>query len=184
MNLLFPSIKWHFLPWMLGIAALGALIAGTYGIFHDQITYSIGPEYFTKLKFAQFEYADFGFPRRLFVSEIGFLATWWVGLFAGWFLARIAVPAWPGPVAVRKCVAGFGVIFAFAAISAGVGAYLGFHHSPDYTYWQEMCLSLGATDVPAFVRVAYIHNAGYLGGLIGLIAAIFRLLWQRRKKSE
>jgi hypothetical protein len=37
---------------------------------------------------------------------------------------------------------------------------------------------LGVTDIPAFVRVGYIHNAGYLGGLIGLIVAIITL---RRK---
>jgi len=33
---------------------------------------------------------------RIFVSEVGFVATWWVGLFSGWLLAGIAVPVWPG----------------------------------------------------------------------------------------
>jgi predicted ribosomally synthesized peptide with SipW-like signal peptide len=32
---------------MLAIAFVGALVAGTYGVFHDQVTYSISPEYFT-----------------------------------------------------------------------------------------------------------------------------------------
>jgi hypothetical protein len=36
-----------------------------------------------------------------------------------------------------------------------------------------MAMTLGIRDSRAFVRVAYIHNAGYLGGLIGLIMAIF-----------
>jgi hypothetical protein len=30
------------------------IIAGLYGIIHDQITYSISPEYFTKFKYRQF----------------------------------------------------------------------------------------------------------------------------------
>src|ERR1043166_5997270 len=59
---------------MLGYALLGALLAGTYGVVHDQVTYSISAEYFTRLKFSQFQRADFGFPPRVFVAEIGFLA--------------------------------------------------------------------------------------------------------------
>ena len=89
MNLLYPKIRSASLPAMLGYAAAGSLLVGLYGIVHDQVTYSISPEYFTRLKFAQFSYADFGLPNRVFVAEIGFLATWWVGLIAGWFIARI-----------------------------------------------------------------------------------------------
>ena len=87
---------------MLGYALVGALFAGIYGMVHDQVTYSICPEYFTRLKFSQFRYANFGLPPRVFVVEIGFLASWWVGLFAGWFIARIAVPSFPPAAAVRN----------------------------------------------------------------------------------
>jgi hypothetical protein len=81
---------------MLGYAAVGAVLAGFYGVVHDQVTYSISPEYYTCLKFSQFRYADFGLPARVFVAEIGFMASWWVGFVAGWFIARITVPAF-GP---------------------------------------------------------------------------------------
>lgn len=91
MNLFYPRFPWRLLPRMLWITVLGAMVGGVYGVLHDQITYSISHEYFTKLKFDQFKYANFGFPVRIFVSEVGFLATWWVGFFAAWFLARIAV---------------------------------------------------------------------------------------------
>ena len=93
MNILYPKIRRDLLLAMLGYALVGAALAGLYGIIHDQITYSISSEYFTRLKFAQFRWADFGLPARIFVAEIGFLATWWVGFFAGWFIARISVPA-------------------------------------------------------------------------------------------
>src|SRR3954468_17526608 len=73
---------------MVRITVLGALAAAAYGALHDQISYAISPEYFTKMKFRQFSYANFGWPPRLFAAEVGFLATWWVGLVAGWFLAR------------------------------------------------------------------------------------------------
>ena len=72
MNIFYPRIELRLLPRMLGIAFLGAIVGGLYGILHDQITYSISPEYFTRLKFFQFHYADFGLPPRYFVAEIGF----------------------------------------------------------------------------------------------------------------
>lgn len=168
---------------MLGYAMLGALLAGCYGILHDQITYSISPEYFTRFKFLQFHYANFGLPRRVFVAEIGFLATWWVGFFAAWFIARITVPAFPRKTAFHYSLHGFLMIFA-AALLVGICGYLcGIWHGPDYSAWQEFAVRFQIADLPGFVCVAYIHNASYLGGLIGLLIAIAYLLRVRRLKS-
>ena len=179
-NILYPKLRLASLPAMLGYALLGAALAGLYGIVHDEVTYSISPEYFTRLKFAQFHYADFGLPARVFVAEIGFLATWWVGLVAGWFITRVAVPAHPGPQAFRCCARGFLIVLAFAFTAAILGYVLGLLHGPDYSAWQSMTSSLGIVDIPSFVRVAYIHNASYLGGLIGLVIAIICI---RRQKQ-
>ena len=110
MNLLYPKIPRALLPRMLGYAVIGGLLAGMYGILHDQITYSISPEYFTHLKFDQFHYANFGLPQRVFVAEIGFLATWWVGFFSAWFIARLTVPAFSRPAAFRHSLRGFAIV--------------------------------------------------------------------------
>lgn len=181
MNVFYPEIKPRLLPRMLGIAFLGALVGGIYGVLHDQVTYSISNEYFTKLKFDQFHYANFGFPARVFVAEVGFLATCWAGFFSGWFLARVAVPAWPPREAIRKCLAGFLMVFLLAFGAAVVGYFLGIRHTGDYSHWQETCDGLGVTDVRGFVRVAYIHNAGYIGGLVGLVCAIVFLHRLKRR---
>lgn len=89
---LVPRIAFCDLPPMIAATACGGVLAGLYGIVHDQLTYSIGPEYFTKLKFEQFRWANLGLPPRVLVAEIGFLATWWVGAIAAWFLARRLIP--------------------------------------------------------------------------------------------
>jgi hypothetical protein len=184
-NLLYPKFRLNLLPAMLGYAIIGSLIAGLYGVIHDQITYSLSPEYFTRLKFAQFHYADSGLPPRWFVAEIGFLATWWVGFIAGWFLARMAVPKWPSVEARAGILRGFGIILtcAFAASLMGFGLGLLRGSNADYTAWQDFAQTRGVVDLPRFVRVAYIHNASYLGGLIGLIVALVylrRLKWHLR----
>ena len=53
-------------------------------------------------------------------------------------------------------------------------------HGSDYSSWESMASKLGIVNLPSFVRVAYIHNAGYLGGLIGLVSAIFHLRNRKR----
>jgi len=66
---------------------------------------------------------------------------------------------------------------AFAA--AIVAFVLGLLHGADYSAWESLGSRLGILDLPSFVRVAYIHNASYVGGLIGLVAAI---IWLRKQK--
>jgi hypothetical protein len=169
---------------MLGHAVAGALLAGAYGVLHDQVTYSISHEYFTRLKFSQFQYANFGLPPRAFVAEIGFLATWWVGLAAGWFIARITVPGFPRAAAFRYSLRGFLIVFAFAVAAAIVGYGFSLLHGPDYSAWEGLTSTLGILDLPRFVRVAYLHNAGYLGGLAGLVAAIIYLRRLKPRPSK
>lgn len=117
------------------------------------------------------------------MREIGFLATWWVGFFSGWFLARIKVPLWPVSDVYRRCLAGFLMIIAMAFVFGTVGHFLRKHHTSDYSNWSSMCTILGVTDIPAFVCVAYIHNAGYIGGLTGLLIAVGWMLWLKRKEK-
>jgi hypothetical protein len=68
--------------------------------------------------------------------------------------------------------------FGFGA--ALIGYVMGLLHGSDYSTWQSMASKLGILDLPSFVRVAYIHNAGYLGGLFGLVTAIIYLRRQKR----
>jgi hypothetical protein len=175
--LLYPKLRLDLLPAMFGYALLGALTAGFYGVLHDQITYSISPEYFTRLKFLQFHYADFGLPPRCLVAEIGFLATWWVGLIAGWFLARMVMPRCPSDKARANIFRGFGIVLSFGFAGALLAFLYGLLRGPDadYSNWHEFVAARGVVDLPNFVRVAYIHNASYLGGLLGLITALVHL---------
>lgn len=171
---LIPRIALGDLPPMFAAGLLGAGIAGLYGILHDQITFSISPEYFTKFKFEQFRWANLQLSERVFVGQIGFLATWWVGLFCGWFLSRRHIPGQPRLLAWKKIILGCGTI-ALCAMLSGLAGYLyGLWLGPDadYSAWRTMLDYLRVEDHWSFVRVAYIHNASYLGGLIGLILAM------------
>lgn len=158
----------------------GALVAGAYGIVHDQITYSIGPEYFSGVKFHQFRWADFGFPDRIFVGEIGFLATHWVGFLTGWALGRVSHGGAPVSAVVRGAYRGFGITLGGALLGAIAGFALFFvmDFKAESSGLVDLAESIGVADVPGFVRVALIHNGGYLGAMLGLIISLVR---QRRR---
>lgn len=171
-SFLFPATGWPVLRKAAVLALTGSLIAGCFGILHDQITYTISPEYFTRMKFDQFRAADFGFPRRVFVAEIGFLATWWVGLIAAWFLARIALPKFdsPGKRVMKAMAMIVGVTILLGITGYFIGPFL-FGNRPD---WREALDSMGVTDTTAFNRVAAIHLGSYAGAFLGWIAMMVR----------
>jgi hypothetical protein len=173
-NLLYPKVSRNDLPLLLGLAAAGAGVAGIYGAAHDEITYAISEEYFTRVKFEQFHFADLGLPPRVFVAEIGFLASWWAGFFAGWFLARVAVPRHAPAVAARYTFRG-GVMVLLGAVAGGItGGALGVLRglSESLGGWRAIAAEYQIEQLDRFITAAYIHNGSYLGCLVGLVAAL------------
>ncbi len=75
----------------------------------------------------------------------------------------------------------FAIVFVAAVLGGAIGYELGCLRGPDadYSSWQYFASRYGVQDLPNFVRVAYIHNASYLGGFVGLVIALLRL---RRQK--
>ena len=181
---LLPQIALGDLPSMCVVALIGAGTAGVYAVLHDQITYTISPEYFTQVKFRQFHYADVGLGDRMFVATIGFLAGSSLGLIIAWFLARRLIPHQPRSYAYRQVCLGFACVLACGLLSGLLGFAYGLWRGPDadYSSWVGVLRQFDITDTWSFVRVAYIHNASYLGGAVGLIvgpiiAALFVTMW-------
>ncbi len=186
MNLLYPRFTLRQFGWMLLFGCGGAVIAGSYGIAHDQITFAIGPEYFTDFKFQQFFYLPKTQPERLIVAEIGFLATWWVGFFAGWFMGRLTIPHMPWRRAAALSLEGVAVMTGTALVAAVI-AYLWAptdQNDPRMENWDGMFAGRDVIDVVAFAQVGYIHNASYLGGLMGLLVALVWMRWNRRQVGK
>lgn len=175
---LYPSVPGSdWLP-MLRHALLGALIAGSYGVLHDQFTYSLSTEYFTRMKFHQFAWARPPVGERLFVGVIGFLATWWVGFIAGWFQSRLALPRLGRDEALKRILAGHATILAGAALGGLTGWFAGHLEaagSPES--WIDYALEYDLEGAPlgGFIQVARIHLGGYLGALAGLVIALVLL---------
>lgn len=181
-SFLYPDVPRADVGKALGLALAGALIAGGFGIIHDQVTYTISPEYFTRMKFEQFAAWDFGLPRRVFVAEIGFLASWWVGLIAGWFLARLALPRFRQPG--TKVVCAMASIVACAVVLGAIGGLTGQTVYGQRDGWKEALDAMGVTDHRHFQQVAGIHLGSYAGAFIGWVAVMVWFVSAKREGSR
>ena len=53
------------------LIVLAVLAAGLYGVVHNQISYTVSPEYFTKFKFRRFGLVDTPLAGRVRASMVG-----------------------------------------------------------------------------------------------------------------
>jgi hypothetical protein len=167
----------------LGFIGLITLLAGLYGVVHDQLTYSISSEYFTKFKYEQFgfEPAWFG-GHRPTVAVIGFLATWWVGLFIGVVFGLLGLLLVPKAILVNTLWRAVRLAFS-TTIAAGLAGYF---------YGRFYLAQTGVTwylpedlQHPAdFITVGAIHNFGYCGGLLGLLGGVVYILRHRGGRPQ
>jgi hypothetical protein len=180
-KILCPEINYSDFLAIIKYALIGGIIAGIYGIIHDQLTFAMAPEYFTKVKFQQFDYVNVGFSNRIFVSIIGFLATGVVGVFVGWFLGRRYIPNQEISTANKKIKKGFVFVILSSACCATIAFLYGYIAKPDphLEFWSNTFEFYSIIDGWNFVRVAYIHYGSYAGGLFGLIGTFIFIKLQK-----
>lgn len=160
----------------LSLLLLTPLITGLYGVLHDQVTYTIAPEYFTKFKFYQFHIEEFiGKQERIGAAIVGFEATWWMGVPIALLLGMMAFvyprasAMWANSLhALLLCtvvtilIPCIGVPLWYALVGAP-------QNIPLPAFVPE---HISLVDKAAYALVGTIHNFSYLGGLIGLAVAM------------
>jgi hypothetical protein len=162
------------------LLVFACLLCGLYGALHDQISYTVSPEYFTAFKFYQFR-IDAAYPERLGAAIVGWRGSWWMGpLIAPPLLLVAAFVA--SKDYIRASLQAFAIV-AGTTFLVGCGALL------------YACLFMTAADVPfislppevrdrdAFIRVGVMHTFSYLGGFAGILTGIGFLI-RRRLRSE
>ena len=158
------------------------LLAGLFGAVHDQISYTVSPEYYTRFKFIQFNLQDADVPPRLRAAQVGFLASWWMGIP----LAILTFPAalihrsphdmrlalaWSPPV-----MAAFTLVFALAGLAYGYVQTRG--GDPASSGW---FIPENVQDPRRFLCAGYMHNAAYMGGALAIAAGwAFHMVYRFR----
>jgi hypothetical protein len=160
------------------LAILAILLAGLYGIIHNQISYTVSPEYFTKFKFRQFGLTDMNLPDRARASMVGFLASWWMGIPIG-LLVGGAGFIHPSPRRMFKIsLWAFVVVIAFTFLFGLCGLLYGYIETGTINpaNYQSWFIPHDVVDLRRFLCAGYMHNASYLGGTLSIfIACIFQV---------
>jgi MFS family permease len=128
------------------------VIAGLYGALHDQISYTVSPDYYHGFKFHQFDIPEH-LQGRVGAAIVGWYASWWMGILIGIpvLIVGLILPGWRSYL--KHCLIAF-VVVAGTALLIGLGAL---------TY------ASFAISESAFARAGTMHNFSYLGGFLGII---------------
>ena len=161
------------------IVGVAVVIASIYGVGHDQVTYNISPEYYTKFKFIQFNLADSGAAQhmtqpRSAVVMVGVKATWWMGLIIGAVLGLFALIYRNADRMFQSAIQALGLVLLIAIACGLIGYQYG--HGTLAVRGVTWRIPSNVIDKPAFITAGTIHNFSYLGGAIGLLAGIIFLL--------
>lgn len=169
------------------IISIAPLIGGIYGVLHDQITYTVSPEYYTKFKFYQFGLMDTGneaiFPNpRIEVSIVGFLATWWMGVPIGIILGLVGLIHKNSRQMFIITLKAFLITVIVAFATGLIGLAFGSLYLADsgVNWW----LPENLVDKKSFIAVGSMHNFSYLGGLTGLVAGVIYSTRRKRKADK
>ena len=155
------------------VMVVGAGLGSGYGALHDQLSYALSPDYFTRFKFIQFELPWAYQSPRLGAAWVGVLASWWLGALTGMVFGCMAILyATPYRMLLR-----IGGAMLLVLLTMGLFLLLGLAHG----YWRvdeanalsyQTWLWSGVSDPVAFVRVGILHIYSYLGALTGLAAGV------------
>lgn len=149
-----------------------SITAGLYGALHNQISYTVSPEYFHGFKFNQFRIPDY-LHGRIGAAIVGWRASWWMGYLVGVPVLLVGLIL-PGPrLYASRCMWAFLVVTG-TALLFGASALT---TSPKVEAWQWYPHEV--QDKAAFARAAAMHNSSYLGGFLGIITGSLFLIGER-----
>lgn len=176
------------------ILIIASFLGGIYGVLHDQITYTLSEEYYSKFKFVQFGLDNWGLGYNISSTKIpeiklhnpragaaivGFLSTWWVGLFIGIVLGVVGFIQKNAKVMFKVVLKSFLFTIVIAFLTGVIGLIYG-----------KLVVVKGnikwfipdnLIDIDAFLMVGSMHNFSYLGGVLGLIFGIYYSFNQKIK---
>ena len=159
-----------------------SLLAGIFGVVHNQISYSVSPGYFHEFKFFQFG-IESALQNRIGASIVGYLGSWRMGFLIGLpiYIAAFFIKE------TRKFLHTFlvaAVIVVIVTLLSGLGA-LGFSYRAFSLHTlPTWAVNIEVTDPLAFARAGTMHNFSYLGGAVGMLVGLSYVILQVRKSNK
>lgn len=161
------------------LLALAGLAAAIFGAAHNQLSYTVGPDYFHVIKFHQFNIAD-ALPARVGAAIVGVQASWWMGVLVGlpaFLFGLFAVANARSYLAAGISAIGLVLLLTLMAAGGALVAGIALAGSPALDF---IPIPPGASPED-IQRAGLMHEASYLGGALGAVAAFWPMLRARRE---
>jgi signal transduction histidine kinase len=162
---------------------LCCIIAGIYGILIDQLTYTVSPEYYTHYKFPLYTINPYEFGGdRMSALVIGFLATWWTGLFIGAGLGFTSMIFEQRRERRKNLVVAVLIVLVTTILLGVIGYFYGLVVEVNDVVDQRMLIQ-SLNDPVEFIIVRSVHQHSYVGAFLGLFLGISYLFTQKAKTN-
>lgn len=161
------------------LVALACLLAGAYGALHNQISYTVGPDYFHAFKFIQFRIPP-EFQNRIGAAIVGWFASWWMGLIIGLPIALLSLFL-PTPRAMAGAFLQAAFVVLVVTLALGCLSLTVALPQEQYSLFR---IPADVADPAGFVRAAVMHEISYGAGLVGLILGLVAVGLSIRKSRR
>jgi hypothetical protein len=161
------------------LLAAACLVAGLYGALHNQVSYTVSPDYFHALKFDQFHIPE-DLHGRVGASVVGCHASWWMGGLIGVpvLLVALIMPGW------KRYVASSLTAFVVVAGTAFVVGLAALAWACCTITQPEVSASRIVADPLAFTRARFMHDFSYQGGFLGIVTGSLYLIVARVRLGQ
>jgi len=159
---------------------VSTIIGIIYGIIHDELTYTLCPEFYTKVRFEQLNITNSS--PRIGVALVGIINTWLYSLIIGSVLATAGLFHSNNKKNIHYTLQSF-AISVFCSFAFGMIGFILYRIFPE----QEMDnfkLPDTIIDIRNFRAVQVIHNFSYMGGIIGMFVGIGWQFYKRKKDNS
>ncbi len=172
----------NFITFLL-ILISGIIFASLFGILHDQITYTLSSEYYTKFKFQQFGLDYFYSNTRYGVVFVGILATWWVGIPFGFLFGIILATGKRTSNQVQILLKTYLHVAIMTLLIGFIGLLYSLLFIGQHDYWHYWIPDT-ISNKRMFLAVGLMHNFSYFGGIVGLIYGLIKIIRFKRKLTN
>jgi len=168
------------------LVIIGVGVAGFYGALHNQISYTVSPEYFTKFKFEQFRHTNTQIPERICASFVGYDASWWMGFLIGLLIGIVGFVHRGYRRMLTVSIQAMGVAVAFTFLFGLCGLGYGFYQTANLNLADYRCWYFpdNIENPRRFLCAGYMHNSAYLGGVLSILVAwVYHIVVKIRTKG-
>lgn len=160
---------------VVALFVIACLMSGVYGALHNQISYTISPEYFTEFKFEQFQISPI-LPPRTGAAIVGWQASWWMGIVIGIFVIPFGLLIRDSRIYFFRMIFVFGLILLTTIVIGLLGLAASYFVVTPETAQGFLFRDQQLKDPVGFLRAGTLHNASYFGGLVGIIVGMVSIL--------